>query len=50
MWEETPQLLKNVDILVDGKFEQDNMKGALLYTGSANQRIHDLKNNKEIQF
>ena len=44
------EILSIADYLVDGRFEQDNMKGALLYTGSANQRIYDLKNNKEIQF
>lgn len=37
------KLLDNIDVLVDGKFEKDNMEDALLYTGSKNQRVIKLK-------
>ena len=41
MWEETPKLLKNVDILVDGKFEEENKDPKLFFRGYSNQRIID---------
>lgn len=40
------ELLKYVDVLIDGKFEIDNMTSALRFTGSANQRIIHLSNDK----
>ncbi len=43
MWEETPELLKNVDILVDGKFEEENKDPRLFFRGSSNQRIIDVQ-------
>lgn len=36
------ELLNNIDVLVDGKFEIDNQEGALKWTGSANQKIYFL--------
>lgn len=36
-------LLKHVDVLVDGKFEKDLTEGAPKYVGSRNQRIIDVK-------
>lgn len=36
-------LLKQLDVLVDGKFQKHLMEGALKYTGSRNQRIINLK-------
>lgn len=36
-------LLKNIDVLVDGKFEINNMEGAQKYTGSKNQRVINMK-------
>ena len=44
-------LLNNIDVLVDGKFEQDKQDASLKYRGSNNQRIIDVKKsliNKEI--
>lgn len=41
-------LLNNIDILVDGKFELNNLTRTSLYCGSTNQRIIDVK--KTIKF
>lgn len=37
------QILKNVDILVDGRFEKDKLDLSLPYKGSANQRLINVK-------
>jgi anaerobic ribonucleoside-triphosphate reductase activating protein len=37
------KLLEHIDVLVDGKFEKELMKGALKHTGSRNQRIISVK-------
>ena len=37
------ELLDNIDILVDGKFEEEKTQDGLKYRGSTNQRIIDVK-------
>ena len=53
-WEETPELLSYLDVIVDGKFEEDKKDISLRFRGSSNQRIIDvqksLKENKAILF
>ena len=41
------ELLKEVDILIDGKFELDKRDIMLKYRGSANQRVIDVKKSLE---
>ncbi|WED29297.1 anaerobic ribonucleoside-triphosphate reductase-activating protein [Vibrio sp. DW001] len=41
--EKQQQIVDLIDVLVDGKFEQDQADPALLWRGSANQVIHYLK-------
>lgn len=36
------ELLKNIDVLVDGKFDQEKMNNSCKYIGSVNQRIIDV--------
>ncbi|MDZ5016503.1 4Fe-4S cluster-binding domain-containing protein, partial [Clostridium perfringens] len=36
-------LIENIDVLVDGKFEKDKLKDGLRFRGSTNQRIVDVK-------
>ncbi|MDW8802447.1 anaerobic ribonucleoside-triphosphate reductase activating protein [Clostridium sp. A1-XYC3] len=39
-WE---NLLSNIDVLIDGKFEEDKKDDSLKFRGSSNQRIIDVK-------
>ncbi len=51
-WNETKELIKNIDIIVDGKFEQKLKNPSLKFRGSSNQRVIDvqksIKENKVI--
>lgn len=53
-WEETPEILSYIDVLVDGKFEEDKKDIKLRFRGSSNQRVIDvkksLKENKTVLF
>ena len=53
-WEETPELLSYLDVIVDGKFEEDKKDIKLRFRGSSNQRIIDvpksLKEKKAVLF
>ncbi len=40
---ETKELLSYIDVLVDGKFEMDKKDPTLLFRGSSNQRVIDVK-------
>lgn len=40
------ELINNIDVLIDGKFEEDK-KGEFRYRGSSNQRIIDVKKSLE---
>ncbi len=42
-WEETPELLSYIDVMVDGKFEEEKKDIKLRFRGSSNQRIIDVK-------
>ena len=45
LWEEVQELpfMKEVDVLVDGRFEQEKKDNTLHWKGSANQRVIDVK-------
>lgn len=44
----TQELIKNIDVLVDGEFEEDKKDKKLKFRGSQNQRIIDVKKTLEI--
>ena len=44
-WEETKEMLQYIDVLVDGRFVEELKQVNLLFRGSANQRLIDVKNS-----
>lgn len=44
-WEETKEMLQYIDVLVDGRFMEELKQVNLLFRGSANQRLIDVKNS-----
>ena len=42
-WEETPEILSYLDVVVDGKFEEEKKDIQLRFRGSSNQRVIDVK-------
>ena len=42
-WDETKELISNIDVIVDGKFEQELKNPSLKFRGSENQRLIDVK-------
>ncbi len=45
-WPETKEIMDNIDVLVDGKFELEKRNLNLQFRGSENQRLIDVKNSK----
>lgn len=51
IWDETKELIQNIDVIVDGKFEEEKKNPSLKFRGSENQRLIDVKksiNEKKI--
>ena len=42
-WPETKELMSYIDVIVDGKFEEDKKDLSLKFRGSKNQRIIDVQ-------
>lgn len=53
-WNETKELISYIDVIVDGKFEEDKKDLKLKFRGSSNQRIIDvqksLRENKIVEY
>lgn len=53
-WDETKELMSYIDVMVDGKFQEDKKDLSLKFRGSSNQRIIDvqksLKGHKVIPY
>lgn len=42
------ELLNNIDVLVDGKFQENEKEDGLMYRGSKNQRIIDIQKTLQV--
>lgn len=42
-WDETKELISDIDVIVDGKFEKDKKNPSLKFRGSENQRLIDVQ-------
>mgnify|MGYP004487783671 CR=1 FL=1 len=47
-WPETRELMKYIDVIVDGKFEEENKDLNLKFRGSSNQRIIDVPSSLKV--
>lgn len=48
-WDETKELINDIDVVVDGKFEIDKKNPSLKFRGSENQRLIDVKKSIKAQ-
>lgn len=48
-WEETKELINDIDVVVDGKFELEKKNPSLKFRGSENQRLIDVKKSMASQ-
>lgn len=46
-WDETKELIENVDVIVDGKFQKEKKNPSLKFRGSENQRLIDVKKSMQ---
>ena len=49
VWDETKELVQNIDVIVDGKFEMEKKNPSLKFRGSENQRLIDVKKSMKEQ-
>ena len=47
-WPDTRELMKYIDVIVDGKFEEENKDLNLKFRGSSNQRIIDVPSSLKV--
>ena len=47
-WSETKEVMSYIDVLVDGKFEEDKKDLKLKFRGSSNQRIIDVQKSLKV--
>ncbi len=46
-WPQTKELIDNIDVIVDGKFEMEKKNPSLQFRGSENQRLIDVQKTRE---
>ena len=47
-WEQTEELVSYIDVMVDGKFEEDKKDLSLKFRGSSNQRVIDVQKSLKV--